>query len=299
MCSVIASGKPLRRLQHARQLGARLDVALVDPTRRCAARRRRARSTRAARSRAPPAACGGRARRAPPPGSGPAPPPAATALRARSGSCPGDRSRARCSGARPARPRTRRPRPPDPRRARPAARPASTRCPTRASRSVSTAASRRSVAAAFDQSRWRTRPRASPASAGRSSGVDSSAFRYASTAWPTSASARSAMSPMRAQAAPTALGIGRRGDRQPVGRDRVGGPPDLGLDLGQADQRRHRRRIQRHRLAQHRRRLDRIALVDQIRERQQAIAPLRHRPGGGAPAHHLRQPIGVAAARAG
>ncbi len=80
----------------------------------------------------------------------------------------------------------------------------------------------------------------------------------------------------------------------PVGGDRLGRAPQLRLDLGQPQQHRHRGRVELHRLGQHRRRLDRIARVGQLRQRQQPIAPLGERAGGGAAAHHLRQPIVLA-----
>ncbi len=105
------------------------------------------------------------------------------------------------------------------------------------------------------------------------------------------------MSPTRTQAALTVRESRRHGDGAPVGGDRLGRAPQLCLDLGQPQQHRDRGRVQLHRLGQHRRRLDRIARVGQLGEREQPIAPLGERAGGGAAPHHLRQPI-VLAARA-
>ena len=68
--------------------------------------------------------------------------------------------------------------------------------------------------------------------------------------------------------------IGRGGDGMPVGGDRLGVPPEVGLHLGQPQQHRHRARIELDRLGEHGRRLDGIARVDQLRQREQPVAPL-------------------------
>ena len=95
------------------------------------------------------------------------------------------------------------------------------------------------------------------------------------------------------------LRIRRGGDRQPKGRDRLGRAPELGLHLGEADEGDPGRRIEGHRLREHRGGLGRIARVDELGEREQPIAALGERAGGRAAAHDLRQPIVVGRAPSG
>ena len=246
-------GKPIRRLQHARQLGARRDVAARDPRPRCAARRRRARTTSAARCRATPAACarsrasGATSRKRP------------SAAARRDGSSSAVRIVSRRSIARSllrvarARRRSKASAAPSGSSAGPASNsPRVTRCPTRASRS-------RLDGGQPPQRRRRVRPVALAREAARQPRQRGQIVGRRQQRVPVRVDGLADVGQRAlgdvADAGPRrahTLRIRRRGDRQPIGRDRVGGPPDLGLHLGQADQRRHRRRIQRHRLAQHR-----------------------------------------------